>query len=103
MEEIKDIIDHIFDHIDAEVSSDDQSQFPGKGPRHAKLRAFLNRHKNDATEVTRAEFVQILIDDTGDPDLLAALARIDVDDDGQKIRLVLQEWVGGQLEQGQGP
>ena len=87
---------HILFHVNAENDAIDDSQIPGVQGRAGQVRAALAPLKNNNDDVTRAEFIDLIRNRARPPDteLLDEINAINPDDDGEKIRLALQSWVG---------
>ena len=91
---VRDEIAHILLHVEAEAKESDPSQTPGVAGRAQRVRVALESFKTDDRKLGRQQLLAALIRETGDSGLKGELNAIDKDDDGEKIRLSLQEWVG---------
>lgn len=87
---------HILFHVDAEAFESDPSQKPGVNIRKDQVHSMVAPLRNRDTVVARQEFLIILSDRVRPPDveLKAEIDAIDPGDEGERIRLVLQTWVG---------
>lgn len=90
---VKDLVTHLLFHVDAEAFESDPSQKPGVNVRKDQVHAMIAPFRNRNTEVTRAEYLDLLRGRAKD-ELLDEINAIDPDNDGERIRLVLQTWVG---------
>ncbi len=88
---VSDEIAHIFFHVDRGLTDDDREL--GAETRHAKLKIVLDQFKTDSRIISRKDLILALIAATLDNDVKEGLQLLNVDDDGQRIRLVLGEWV----------
>jgi len=97
---IRDEIDHILFHIDAEEANPRASQSPGVAGRAQMVRALLAPVKRGTGPFNRKNLIRELKNRATDApstfaEMMVALEFLDEDDEGQKIRRVLTEWVGG--------
>ena len=89
---VSDEIAHIFLHIDAE--KDSRGDSPDVAARHAKLKMVLDKFTTDSRIISRKDLILALTAATSDRTVKDTFELLDLDDDGQRIRLLLQEWVG---------
>jgi len=94
MPKVSDVIVHILFHVNAEDSGMlDSSQVPGVAARATKVRDMLAPFENNQSNLTRKQLL-IELKKTTDVEIKARLDLMDEDDDGERIRFVLSEWVG---------
>lgn len=94
MPTIKDEITHIFAHTNAEAATSDASQVAGVAGRAQKIRDALTSRATDTRDRTRSQFVSDLVGFTSDVELKAIMNKFNPNDNGERIRLILAEWVG---------
>ena len=94
MAAVKNEIAHILAHVNAEAATRDLSQSPGVEERAKKVRTALAVLVADARNLSRPEFVRELVSRTKDAELKSVMSKLSESDDGQRIRLILAEWVG---------
>jgi len=94
MSTIKDELVHIFAHVNAEAATSDASQAPGVAGRAQKIRDALTPNANDTRDRTHSQFVSDLVGFTSDVTLKAIMNKLNPNDNGERIRLILAEWVG---------
>lgn len=87
---LKDVVAHLLLHVDAETSKVDPSQKPGLNIRKDEVHAMVSPLRNRNTEVTRAEYLDLLRGRASGE----LLDEINALDDGEKVRSALQAWVG---------
>ena len=91
---VSDQIAHMLFHVDAELRLNKQSQVSGKQIRGSALKGLLHKWARDQREMSRRDLILLLSGDTRNPNLKSLFTSLDLDDDGQRVRLVMAEWVG---------
>ncbi len=91
---VKDEVAHILRHVNAEAATTDRSQAPGVAARAQKVRDALANRVTDKRDLARSQLLSDLVSLTDDPELKPLLSRIDANDNGERVQLILAEWVG---------